>query len=166
MKKKAKPQKVELLPVHLYRKIHSQMPIPGIDLILIDDGRILLVKRKREPVNGGWWVPGGRIWKGETFQEAAERIATIEVGLAIRGFGEIIGVHNLLFDADPFGHGNGTHTVSLVMAYRVWPGSVRVLDDNHSESMWWDGRHVPGLHPHVRKIALSAIHVIEGHRNC
>lgn len=47
-------------------------------------GRVVLVKRGKEPQRGRWSVPGGSVEPGESFQEAAAREALEETGLQVR----------------------------------------------------------------------------------
>jgi acetyl-CoA carboxylase carboxyl transferase subunit beta len=47
------------------------------------EGRLLLVKRGREPHRGRWSVPGGRVEPGETLEEAVAREAHEETGLQV-----------------------------------------------------------------------------------
>lgn len=65
----------------LYNKILENVPIACVDIAIIVDGSVLLVKRKDAPAKGEWWVPGGRILKGETMKDAAKRKAQEEVGI-------------------------------------------------------------------------------------
>jgi hypothetical protein len=41
----------------------------------------LLVERGTHPAKGIWWLPGGRLFKGETFFDGAKRKARDETGL-------------------------------------------------------------------------------------
>lgn len=41
----------------------------------------LLVERATHPAKGIWWLPGGRLFKGETFFDGAKRKARDETGL-------------------------------------------------------------------------------------
>jgi ADP-ribose pyrophosphatase YjhB (NUDIX family) len=53
-------------------------------LVHDDRGRLLLVRRGREPAVGTWSVPGGRVEPGETDREATVREALEETGLDVR----------------------------------------------------------------------------------
>jgi ADP-ribose pyrophosphatase YjhB (NUDIX family) len=53
----------------------------------------LLVERGSEPVKGAWWLPGGRIHKGETFFDAAFRKVKEETGLHGKPL-QVLGVYN------------------------------------------------------------------------
>ncbi|CAA9264348.1 MAG: hypothetical protein AVDCRST_MAG41-2564 [uncultured Corynebacteriales bacterium] len=52
-----------------------------------DGGRLLLVRRGREPGRGLWSVPGGRCEPGEDAAAAAVRETYEETGLAVRATG-------------------------------------------------------------------------------
>jgi colanic acid biosynthesis protein WcaH len=47
------------------------------------DGGLVLGKRTNEPAKGYWFMPGGRVQKGETRSEAVHRIGNDELGLDI-----------------------------------------------------------------------------------
>ena len=60
-------------------------PLASIDLIVRDfDDRILLGRRINEPAKGMWFVPGGRIHKNESVDEAFTRISLSELGIEYR----------------------------------------------------------------------------------
>jgi colanic acid biosynthesis protein WcaH len=57
-------------------------PIVSIDLIVEDPGgRILVGLRCNQPAAGTWFVPGGRVLKGETLSGAFSRIALDELSV-------------------------------------------------------------------------------------
>jgi 8-oxo-dGTP pyrophosphatase MutT (NUDIX family) len=56
-------------------------PLVSIDLIIRDPERkVLLGLRNHEPAKGYYFVPGGRIRKGELLEEAFSRILAAETG--------------------------------------------------------------------------------------
>ncbi len=59
-------------------------PRAAVGAVVIEKGRILLVKRKYTPQKGKWAVPGGLVKLGETLQEAAQREIEEEAGLIIQ----------------------------------------------------------------------------------
>ena len=130
-----------LLPVELYREVVDAMPILCVDLVLRDpNGKYLLVKRKNEPAKDRWWIPGGRLLKGETLEQGAVRQARKELGLEIKALAPM-GYYERHWQASPFGLESGHHTVSLVFAGRMLirdsgsgfgTGAI-ILDDQHSE---------------------------------
>ena len=57
------------------------MEIHNTANILVQDGeRVLLIKRANEPNRGWWALPGGHVDEGETVAHAAQREAQEEVG--------------------------------------------------------------------------------------
>lgn len=48
-----------------------------------DEGRLLVVRRAREPGSGRWSVPGGRVEPGETDLDAVRREVLEETGLHV-----------------------------------------------------------------------------------
>lgn len=144
---------MKLIKESLYTKIHQLMPVACIDLVIIHKNKILLVKRNVEPAKNQYWFPGGRILRGESFLEAAKRIAKCEVGLNVSKLSNI-GIGNLLFKEDPFNHGKGTHTVSFI--YKCYADkNTPSLDNNHIDYKWWDGKSGK-YHSYMKNFATKA----------
>jgi mutator protein MutT len=61
--------------------------------VVIHDGRVLLIRRGKEPLRGRWVIPGGTVEAGETLHEALVREVREETGLTVRP-GEVV----LVFD--------------------------------------------------------------------
>jgi 8-oxo-dGTP diphosphatase len=68
-------------------------PRVGVGAVMVHDGRVLLIRRGKEPLRGRWVVPGGTVEPGETLEEALVREVQEETGLTVR-LGEVI----LVFD--------------------------------------------------------------------
>lgn len=68
-------------------------PSVGVGGVVILDGKVLLVRRGKEPLRGRWVIPGGTVEPGETLEEALVREMREETGLTVRP-GEIL----LVFD--------------------------------------------------------------------
>jgi 8-oxo-dGTP diphosphatase len=64
-------------------RLYPQTPIAGVGAIVWKDGRILLVKRGKEPNRGKWTVPGGVVELGETLHEALKREVREECSIDI-----------------------------------------------------------------------------------
>lgn len=55
----------------------------GVGAIIIEGGRVLLVKRGKAPLAGQWSIPGGALELGETIREGVAREALEETGLQV-----------------------------------------------------------------------------------
>lgn len=71
-----------------YSEVVRKIPILCVDGVIRNEkGQYLLVKRKNEPFKGQWWVPRGRVLKGETIEEAFRRKMMEELGIAVKIIG-------------------------------------------------------------------------------
>lgn len=145
-----------MIPTELYSKIHELLPIVCIDLVIVKNGHILLLKRNRKPAEGQYWLPGGRMLRDETFVDGAKRLALGETGLHVDAI-ETLGVDNLMFPDDPFGHGKGTHTVTVIV--KCVPVDTEVkIDGNHDTYVWWDPSElIYNLDPYVTSWTDTAL---------
>lgn len=60
------------------------IPKVAVGAVVIEEGKVLLVKRKYPPKKGKWAIPGGSVNLGESLQAAAEREIMEETGLIIK----------------------------------------------------------------------------------
>ena len=68
----------------LFKTIVEHTPLISINLIIRNDkGEALLGQRLNRPAQNYWFVPGGRIYKDESFEIAFKRITFEEVGVQI-----------------------------------------------------------------------------------
>jgi 8-oxo-dGTP diphosphatase len=58
-------------------------PLVGVGAVIVQEGRVLLVQRGREPMKGKWTIPGGLVEVGESLQEAVVRETREETGLEV-----------------------------------------------------------------------------------
>ena len=59
-------------------------PIVGVGAVIVNDGKVVLVKRRFEPLAGQWSLPGGRLELGETLEAGLTREMLEETGLEIQ----------------------------------------------------------------------------------
>jgi 8-oxo-dGTP diphosphatase len=59
-------------------------PCVGVGAVLIHEGRVLLIRRGKEPLRGRWVVPGGTVELGETLEQALVREVEEETGLVVK----------------------------------------------------------------------------------
>ena len=70
---------------------YPEVPLIGVGALIIDDGRVALVRRGQPPLLGEWSIPGGVLEVGETWAAAAVREAREETGLIVEA-GELLGI--------------------------------------------------------------------------
>ena len=69
------------------------MPLIGVGAIIIEDSRVVLVKRAHPPLQAEWSISGGVLEVGELVREAAVREAREETGLTVEP-GDLLGVYD------------------------------------------------------------------------
>jgi len=137
----------------LYNKILENIPIACVDVAIIVDGSALLVKRKDAPAKGEWWVPGGRILKGETMKEAAKRKALEEVGLLCH-VGPIIHTAETIFPDGPYDI--SVHSINSCFFLYPYEKIHSLNLDTHHEDYKWVTSIPNDIHPYVRNCLLGA----------
>jgi len=65
------------------RREYPCQPVVGVGVVIIERGRIVVVRRGAEPALGKWSFPGGAVELGETVRDAAVREAKEECGLDV-----------------------------------------------------------------------------------
>jgi len=65
------------------RREYPTQPIVGVGAVIVQDGKLVLVKRGVEPSKGKWSIPGGAVELGEGVRDTAMREAKEECGLDI-----------------------------------------------------------------------------------
>jgi colanic acid biosynthesis protein WcaH len=117
----------------LYNKIVEFLPILCVDALIINDDKILLLKRNLEPAKNEWWLPGGRVFKNEFLEEAVLRKVFEETGL-IGKIVEQIGVSETIFFQK--------HTVNV--SFYVLSNNKNVkLNSEHSDYRWFELNDLP-----------------------
>ncbi len=70
---------------------YPDRPLVGVGAVVVEDGRVVLIKRGKAPLLGEWSIPGGMLELGETVRHGAEREALEETGLRVRAT-DLLGV--------------------------------------------------------------------------
>jgi colanic acid biosynthesis protein WcaH len=108
------------LSAEQFREAVDMLPLVSIDLLVRDSrGRYLLGLRGNPPASGQWFVPGGRIRKGETLSQALQRLAGEELGMAMGADRwHFLGVYEHFYDINFAGEA-GMPTHYVVLAYQT-----------------------------------------------
>ncbi len=108
------------------RREYPERPIVGVGGVIVDDGRVVLIRRRFEPLAGEWSLPGGTLEVGETLEAAVAREMEEETGLRVE-VGPVIEVFDrIMRDAE------GRVRFHFVLVdYLCWPvgGLLRAASD-------------------------------------
>jgi 8-oxo-dGTP diphosphatase len=130
---------------------YPETPLVGIGVIIIENGRVVLVKRAHPPLQAEWSIPGGVLEVGELMREAATREAREETGLTVEP-GELLGVYDrVLRDADKRVQ---YHYVLIDFLCRRIAGDLAAASDA-AEVRWFSREELPEL-----KLAEDTLDVI------
>ena len=99
-----------------------KIPSLTVDAIILIDGKLLLIRRGKEPFKGQYALPGGFVEYGERVEEAVEREVLEETGLNAE-VSDFLGVYSAP-DRDPRGH-----TISVVFYLEKIGGQLSAGDD-------------------------------------
>lgn len=122
-----------------YSKALDSLVITCVDVVAVHKGEILLGKRAIEP-NPDWWVAGGRMMPGESFEEAAARNVKRELGLDVEPYlFEYLNTHSVVWPTraqPPQDH--GCHEVIITMVLPLTNEEVDNIKPNQEyERLWW-----------------------------
>jgi 8-oxo-dGTP diphosphatase len=81
------------------KREYPDVPLIGVGAVVVDAGRVALVRRGQPPLLGEWSIPGGVLEVGETLREGAMREAREETGLIVDA-GELLGIFERLVPGD------------------------------------------------------------------
>ena len=135
--------KFDFIEQKLFDQIMDYLPIASVEAVIVQDDALLVMKRKKKPVLGEWWFPGGRIHRGESFEEALQREIKEETDLDLVSF-ELLNVYSRVFPE--------RHDITIAYLCRVKRGKV-VLDSEHSEYAFFPLDNITlGLHPFMAEV--------------
>jgi len=105
---------------------YPERPIVGVGAVIVDDGKVVLVKRKYEPLKGHWSLPGGMVEIGEPLETALAREMLEETGLRVE-VGPVIEV----FDRIMRDEERRVRYHFVLIDYLCWPadGSLQAGSD-------------------------------------
>jgi ADP-ribose pyrophosphatase YjhB (NUDIX family) len=112
---------------------YPERPLIGVGSIIVQDGRVVLIKRGHPPLEGEWSIPGGVLEVGETLREGVIREAHEETGLAIEPL-DLLGVFDRVL-RDPKGQVL-YHYVLVDFLCRITGGDLRASGDA-AEARWF-----------------------------
>ena len=82
------------------KRLYPDQPIVGIGVVLVNTGKIVLIKRGNDPGRGKWSIPGGLVELGEQIESAVIREANEETCLTVKNPQIVDVVDNVERDAE------------------------------------------------------------------
>jgi len=105
---------------------YPERPIVGVGAVIVDGERVLLIRRRYEPLAGQWSLPGGTLELGETLEQGTAREMLEETGLVV-DVGPVIEV----FDRIMLDEEKRVRYHFVLVDYLCWPisGELRAGSD-------------------------------------
>ncbi|WP_312485927.1 GDP-mannose mannosyl hydrolase [Stutzerimonas nitrititolerans] len=150
-----------------FQGVVASTPLVSIDLVVQNKhGELLLGHRLNRPAQGFWFVPGGRIQKNETLDEAFRRLTSGELGSAFdRASARLLGVYEHFYTDSVFGTAeDGIDTHYVVLGYHLRlpiDHALTLPSDQHSAYRWCSLNEVEAsseVHANSRAY-LNALHM-------
>ena len=123
----------------MQREYPSQALV-GVGALIVQNGRVVLIKRVKAPLLGEWSIPGGMLELGETTRQGAEREALEETGLEVRAT-ELLGVFDRIVRE---GERTLYHYVLIDFLCEAVSGELRASGDA-ADARWFTLEEIAGL---------------------
>jgi mutator protein MutT len=130
------------------------MPLVGVGAVIVEAGRVLLVRRGAEPLKGHWSLPGGLVELGEGLLNAVVREVREETGLEVEPL-ELIELLDKIYRED---NRVRYHYVIADYLCRVTGGVLRAASD--ADAVRWVERAEWNSHSAL-KLEPVTVRVIE-----
>ena len=136
-------------------------PVIGVGAVIVDGGRVLLIKRGHAPLKGEWSLPGGAVELGESLEQALVREVREETGLEV-----VVGPVVEIFERIQLDAGDRVEYHFVVVDYVCRPCGGRLAHASDADDACWvDVSELPAFQ--VTAKATSVIHKAIGlSRDC
>jgi colanic acid biosynthesis protein WcaH len=143
-----------------FENLVQNAPLCSIDLLIKDQSdSVLLGLRENEPARGFYFVPGGRILKGERLAEAFQRILRTETGLRFPiSDARYLGVFEHFYETNRFEKQEfGTHYICQGYEIVLSDRPPIEKDGQHSEFLWASPGDLRSMNIHPYSIVYFTI---------
>ena len=123
----------------------------GVGAVVVDDTRVLLVKRAHAPLKGQWSLPGGVVELGETLAAAVAREVLEETGINVE-----VGPMVEVLDRVERGPDGRVEYHFVIVDYLCWPCDGRLAHGSDADDVRWAGL----LELHDLQVTQTAIDVV------
>ncbi|HAS6104891.1 TPA: GDP-mannose mannosyl hydrolase [Vibrio vulnificus] len=131
---------MQRLDEETFKTVVASTPLVSMDLVISNlHGQVLLGLRTNRPAQGFWFVPGGRIGKDETFEQAFLRLTQVELGRPVPLVeATFLGPYQHLYSDNFSGTGFTTHYVVLGYQLTLDLDLHLLPAEQHQHYQWWD----------------------------
>lgn len=139
------------------KRDYPEHPIIGVGAVIVERGRVLLVRRDTEPLRGEWSVPGGMLELGEKLHEGVRREVLEETALEVE-VGEVLEVFDSIF-TDPLGR---TQYHYVLIDYLCKPVSGQARAGSDVSDVRWvgaEGLAAMGLRESIEQVVRKGLAV-------
>ena len=126
-----------------FAKVVDSTPLISIDLVVRNaSGQILLGLRTNRPAQGFWFVPGGRIVKNESIEQAFKRLTKAELGIELSiDSAKYLGLYEHFYNDSVFGAGNNGKSISTHYVVNGFEVVLPLLDTAHTSHVLPKDQH-------------------------
>ena len=111
---------------------YPERPIVGVGAVIVAEGKVVLIKRKYEPLKGHWSLPGGMVEIGETLESALSREMLEETGLRVQ-VGPVIEVFDRIMRDDQ----KRVRYHFVLIDYLCWPAGGTLTPGSDVDAAIW-----------------------------
>ncbi len=150
-----------MLNQETFVQVVKNAPLIAIELVVEGaDGRILLGRRKNAPAKDMWFVPGGRIYKSETLEQAFARTVGEELNIS-RSLKDasFLGVYEHHYDDNFLDDSFSTHYVCIALKIQIDTASHTLPKDQHLSYRWFsvsDLLDSDDVHQHTKDYFIAS----------
>jgi 8-oxo-dGTP diphosphatase len=113
------------------------MPQVGVGVLIVENGRLLLGKRKGSHGAGTWSAPGGHLEYGESVEDCAQREALEETNLTLKNL-RLGPFTNNVFESE------NKHYVTVFVLAAPASGALKTMEPQKCEGWeWFDWSNLP-----------------------
>ena len=122
-----------------FRQVLAHTPLVSLDFVVTNpQGEWLLGQRVNRPAQGCWFVPGGRVRKGEALEAAARRLTLGELGHVVElSRMRFLGVYQHFYADSMLDPELPTHYVVLAYQVSLALELEAVPCEQHHRYRWW-----------------------------
>ena len=142
----------KFIEANLYKSILKSIPIVCIDCVVQNfwNNGILLIKRNDKPAKDQWWIPGGRLYKGESLKDCAIRKCIEEVGLNCNIIRQLHTAETIFDDGPNNIPVHSVNTIFLMSINNSDSFCIPTLDEHSKEFIWIPKDSDLPLHNYIR----------------